>query len=130
MTNGKILKMNTLPIVLFTDASVNWIKKGFWFILCYFLKFNNKAIFDYQNIHLLYESIPKSWTWKDIAVNIKLPEDSDLLIVALELNERLQGKVLYQIKPARNTVKCQANFFARLLWNSIGKLTYYTFIHK
>ena len=36
MTNGKI---NTLHIVLFTDASLNLIKKRLWFILCYFLKF-------------------------------------------------------------------------------------------
>ena len=54
MTNGKILKNNTLPIVLFTDTSVNVIKKDLWFISCHFLKFNNKPIFDYQNIHLLY----------------------------------------------------------------------------
>ena len=56
---------------------------------------------------------------------IKLLEDSDSLIVAPELNERLQEKVqnifimlaqsLDQRKTAENTVKCQANFLVRLL---------------
>ena len=58
-----------------SDASLNLIKKGLWFILCYILKFNNKLIFDYQNIHLPYGSI-----WKNIAMDIiKLLEDSDPL---------------------------------------------------
>ena len=81
----------------------------------------------------------KIWTWKDIAVDIiKLLEDSDSLIAAPELNERLQEKVqnifimlaqsLDQRKTAENTVKCQANFLVRLLWSSVGKRTYYTFI--
>ena len=52
MTNEKILKINILLIVLFANASLNLIKKDLWFILCYYLKFNNKPIFDYQNIHL------------------------------------------------------------------------------
>ena len=56
---------------------------------------------------------------------IKLLEDSDPLIVAAELNEKLLGKVQYilimvgqsldQRKTAGNTVKCQANFLAHLL---------------
>ena len=56
---------------------------------------------------------------------IKLLEDSDSLIVAPELNERLQEKVqnifimlaqsLDQRKTAENIVKCQANFLVRLL---------------
>ena len=36
----------------------------------------------------------KIWTLKDIVEDIKLLEDSDPLIAAPELNERLQGKVL------------------------------------
>ena len=81
----------------------------------------------------------KIWSWKGIAVDvIKLLEDSDPLNVATELNERLQGKVenifimlaqsLDQRKTAGNTEKCQVDFLAHLLWSSIGKLTYYTFI--
>ena len=50
-------KNQPLPIVLFTDVALNWIKKGIWFTLCYFIKFNNKPIFDYQNMHLLYRSV-------------------------------------------------------------------------
>ena len=93
MTNGKILKINTLPIVLFTNASVNLIKKSFWLI--------SKKIL----------------TWKDIAVDIiKLLEDSDPLSAAPELNERLQRKVFDQMKPVRNTIKCQVNFSVHLLW--------------
>ena len=56
---------------------------------------------------------------------IKLLEDSDPLIAAAELDERLPGQVqnifimvaqsLDQRKTAGNTVKCQANFLARLL---------------
>ena len=34
-------------------------KKRSLFALCYFIKFNNKPIFYYQNIHLLYGSIWK-----------------------------------------------------------------------
>ena len=73
---------------------------------------------------------------------IKLLEDSDPLIAAPELNERLQGKVqnifmlaqsLDQRKTKANTVKCQANFLAHLLSScliahSIGK-TYILHIH-
>ena len=77
------------------------------------------------------------WTWKDIAMDIiKLFEDSNQSIAAAELNERLPGKVqnifikvaqnIGQRKTAGNTVKCQAMFFAHLLWSSIGKLTYCT----
>ena len=93
MTNVKILKSHTLPIVLFTDASLTLIKKVLWLIFCFFLKFNNKPIFDYQNVHLLYGPI-----WKNL---------------------NLKGK------NAGNTVKCQANFLAYLLWSSIDKFTYY-----
>ena len=45
---------------------------------------------------------------------IKLLEDSDSLSAASELNKRLQGEVLDQIKPVGNTVKCQANFSSHL----------------
>ena len=55
---------NTLPIVLFTDAPVNLIKKGLWSISCCFLKFNEKPIFGYQNIHLLYGPIRKNLDFK------------------------------------------------------------------
>ena len=61
IANGKFKKKNTLPIFFFTDASLNLIEKALWFILCYFLKFNNKPIFKYQNIYLLYGSI-----WKNL----------------------------------------------------------------
>ena len=64
--------------------------------------------------------------------------DSNPLIAATKLNNRLQGKVqnifimlgqrLGQKITAGNTVKCQVNFLAHLLWSSISKLTYYTFI--
>ena len=63
---------------------------------------------------------------KNIAMEIKkLLKDSDLLIAAPELNERLQGKIqnifiiLLQSFGQRgnggNTVKCQASFLAHLL---------------
>ena len=61
MINGTILKINALPMVLFTDASINLIKKGLWFILCYFIIFQDKPIFDYQNTHPLYRS-----NWKNL----------------------------------------------------------------
>ena len=64
--------------------------------------------------------------------------DSDPLIAATKLNNRLHGKVqnifimlgqrLGQKITAGNTVKCQVNFLAHLLWSSISKLTCYTFI--
>ena len=60
MTNGKILKINPLPIVLFTDVSLNLIKKGLWFTLCYFIKFNNKPIFDYQNTPVAWINLKKT----------------------------------------------------------------------
>ena len=59
MTNGKNLKINPLPIVLLTDVSLNLIKKGLWFTLCYFIKFNSKPIYEYQKIELLHGSISK-----------------------------------------------------------------------
>ena len=40
-------------------------QKGLWLILRYILKFNNKLIFDYQNIHLLYGSIWKNLDLKE-----------------------------------------------------------------
>ena len=67
---------------------------------------------------------------------IKLLEDSDSLIVAPELNERLQEKVqnifimlaqsLDQRKTSENTVKCQAKFvyFEVLLANVHITLSY------
>ena len=68
----------------------------------------------------------KIWTRKDIILNIiKLLEDSDPLIMAAKLNERLLRKVqnilimvaesLDQRRNAGNTVKCQAIFLAHLL---------------
>ena len=40
------------------------------------------------------DQFEKNWTWKDIAMDItKLLEDSDPLIAASELNERLSKKV-------------------------------------
>ena len=59
MTNGKNLKINPLPIVLLTDVSLNLIKKGLWFTVCYFIKFNSKPIYEYQKIELLHGSISK-----------------------------------------------------------------------
>ena len=68
---------------------------------------------------------------------IKLLQYSDPLISTAKLNEILPGKIqtifimvaqsLDQRKNAENTVKCQAMFFAHLLWSSIGKLINYTF---
>ena len=68
----------------------------------------------------------KIWTRKDIAMDIiKLLEDSDPLIAAAGLNERLLEKVhnifimvaqsLDQRKTAGNTVKFQTNFLTHLL---------------
>ena len=47
----------------------------------------------------------KIWAWKAIAVDIIKLLETDPLIAAPELIERLQEKVLDQIKPAGNTVK-------------------------
>ena len=88
----KILKITPLPIVLFTDVSLNLIKKGLWFTLRYFIKFNNKQIFEYQNIHLLHGSIWKKLDTKGVD-KAKLLEDSDPLITAAELKKRLPKKV-------------------------------------
>ena len=102
--------------------------------------FNNKTIFDYQNIHLLYGSnLKKSRLKKAIAMDIKkIIGRPDPLIPPPELNKWPQGKVqnifimlaqsLDQRKTAENTVKCQVNFLVHLLWSSTGKLSYYTFI--
>ena len=139
MTNGKILKVNALPIVLFTDASLNLIKKGLWMILCYFLKLNNKAIFDYQNIHLLYGSIWKNLDLKGHRSGYnktvgRLWFTNCGTRIEWETSRKVQNifimlaQSLDQRKTAENTVKCQANFLVRLLWSSIGKRTYYTFI--
>ena len=64
MTNGKNLKINPLPIDSLTDVSLNVIKKGLWFTLCYFIKFNSEPIFEYQKIELLYGSISKKLDMK------------------------------------------------------------------
>ena len=108
-----------------SDASLNLIKKGLWFILCYILKFNNKLIFDYQNIHLPYGSIWKTLNLKEHRNGYNKIIGRLWSIVAPELNERLQGKVqnifielaqsLDQRKTPGYTVKCQANFLAHLL---------------
>ena len=93
--------------------------------------FNNKTIFDYQNIHLLYGSnLKKSRLKKAIAMDIKkIIGRPDPLIPPPELNKWPQGKVqnifimlaqsLDQRKTVRNRVKCWASFLARLRYSSI-----------
>ena len=100
-------------------------QKGLWLILRYILKFNNKLIFDYQNIHLLYGSIWKNLDLKEHRNGYNKIIGRLWSTVAPVLNERLQGKVqnifivlartLDQRKTAGYTVKCQANFLAHLL---------------
>ena len=138
MTNGKILKINPHLIVLFTHTSLNLIKKGLWFFLCYFMKFTYKPIFDYQNIYLLYGSIWKELDTKDHRnwYNIIGRPWSTNCGNRIEWEAFKKGKKGFyygclksdQRKNSGNTVKCQTMFLFDLLWKFYWQ-TYILHIH-